>query len=141
MIFELRPADLESDGLVVTLEKHVDVMRRTGRGDVHIEADAYEPQPMNIEQVLFRIAQESLNNASKHAGASRIDVELAVEDGNVRLVVRDDGGGFNVSDPQIRAHRLGITSMEERADELGGRLRIESAKGEGTRVVLEVPIA
>ena len=141
MIFELRPADLESDGLVATLEKHVDVMRRTGRGDVHIEAGAYEPQPMAIEQVLFRIAQESLNNASKHAGASRIDVELAIEDGNVRLTVTDDGDGFDVSDPQIRAHRLGITSMEERADELGGRLRIESAKGKGTRVVLEVPIA
>ncbi|MCH8007922.1 MAG: GAF domain-containing sensor histidine kinase [Chloroflexi bacterium] len=141
LIFELRPADLESDGLVATLEKHVDVMRRTGRGDVHIEAGAYEPQPMAIEQVLFRIAQESLNNASKHAGASRIDVELAIEDGNVRLTVTDDGDGFDVSDPQIRAHRLGITSMEERADELGGRLRIESAKGKGTRVVLEVPIA
>ncbi|MCH7579728.1 MAG: GAF domain-containing sensor histidine kinase [Chloroflexi bacterium] len=141
LIFELRPADLESDGLVATLEKHIDVMRRTGRGDVHIEAGAYEPQPMNIEQVLFRIAQESLNNASKHAGANRIDVELAVEEGSVRLVVKDDGKGFDVSDPQIRAHRLGLTSMEERADELGGRLRIESTKGQGTRVVLEVPLA
>ncbi len=141
LIFELRPADLESDGLVATLEKHVDVMRRTGRGDVHIEAGAYEPQPMAVEQVLFRIAQESLNNASKHAAANRIDVELKVVDGNVRRVVTDDGAGFDVSAPQIRAHRLGITSMEERAGELGGRLRIESATGKGTRVVLEVPIA
>ncbi|MCI0855044.1 MAG: GAF domain-containing sensor histidine kinase [Chloroflexi bacterium] len=141
LIFELRPADLESDGLVATLEKHVDVMRRTGRGDVYIEAGAYVPQPIAIEQVLFRIAQESLNNASKHAAAGRIDLELKIEDGNVRLSVTDDGDGFDVSDPQIRAHRLGITSMEERADELGGRLRIESAKGKGTRVVLEVPIA
>ena len=141
LIFELRPADLESDGLIATLEKHVDVMRRTGRGDVHIEAGGYVPQPIAVEQVLFRIVQESLNNASKHAGASRIDVELKIEDGNVRLTVMDDGDGFDVSDPQIRAHRLGITSMEERADELGGRLRIESTKGKGTRVVLEVPIA
>ena len=141
LIFELRPADLESDGLVATLEKHVDVMRRTGRGDVHIEAGGYEPQPIAIEQVLFRIVQESLNNASKHAGASRIDVELKIEHGTVRLAGTADGGGLDVPDPQIRGDRPGHPALEARADELGGRLRIESTKGKGTRVVLEVPIA
>jgi signal transduction histidine kinase len=58
----------------------------------------------------------------------------------VTVVVSDDGTGFDPSDPQIRTHRLGVTSMEERAEELGGTLSIDSAPGQGTRVQVEVPL-
>ena len=88
---------------------------------------------------MFRIAQEALQNALRHAAAERIEVRL--EDGGGRLVltVADDGRGFDPSAPVLRSRRLGLTSMEERATELGGQLTVRSRPGEGTTVRLEVP--
>jgi signal transduction histidine kinase len=140
LIFELRPADLESEGLVATLQKHADVVQRAGTAEIEVRAGSYAPQPPAVERALFRIVQEALNNATRHAQASRIEIELTARDGSVAIVVADDGFGFEPGDPQIRARRLGITSMEERAEELGGRLRVVSAPGRGTRVELEVPV-
>ena len=141
LIFELRPADLEAEGLVPALEKHIEVLRRTSRFDVQVRADAYEPQPTKVELTIFRIVQEALNNAMRHSGAARIEIEITQQDGAIVIVVADDGAGFDTEHPQVRGRRLGITSMEERAKELGGRLSVESAPGRGTRVVLEVPVA
>jgi len=140
LIFELRPADLESEGLVATLEKHIDALRRQGGTEVILSAPDYEPLPAAIERTVFRIIQESLNNAVRHSQASRIEVGLVVRDGVLRAVVADDGVGFDVDNPQISARRLGLTSMRERADETGGSLQVESAPGKGTRVELEIPV-
>ncbi len=138
LIFELRPAELESDGLFPTLQKHVDVLRRVTRREIDLREDGYERQPPAVEKELFRIAQEALNNAIKHS-QGRIEVELTVRDGRLTMAVSDEGAGFDPTDPQIRARRLGITSMEERAEELGGDLRIDSGAS-GTRVELEVQL-
>jgi signal transduction histidine kinase len=140
LIFELRPADLESDGLIATLEKHADVLRRIGSAEIAISAPDYSPQPPDVERTVFRIIQESLNNVMKHSEATRADVTIAAEQGTLRVSIIDDGVGFDITDPQIRARRLGITSMEERAEEIDGELHIESSQGEGTRVELEVPL-
>jgi len=139
LIFELRPAELESEGLVSTLEKHIEVLRRITHREIDLREDAYLSQPLAVEKQLFRIAQEALNNAVKHS-RGRIEVELIVRDGRLSLAVSDEGAGFDPDDPQIRARRLGITSMEERAEELGGELKIESTAGQGTRVQLGVPL-
>jgi signal transduction histidine kinase len=140
LIFELRPAELESDGLLPTLQKHIDVVRRTTRREIELREDGYERQSTAVEKELFRIAQEALNNAIKHSQAGRIEIELTLREGRLKLVVSDDGVGFDPSDQQIRSRRLGITSMEERAEQIGGELRIESTVGRGTRVVLEAPV-
>jgi signal transduction histidine kinase len=89
---------------------------------------------------VFRIAQEALRNALRHAAAERIEVRL--EDGGGRLVlsVADDGAGFDAEAADVRGRRLGLTSMEERASELGGRLAIESRPDAGTTVRLEIPV-
>ena len=84
---------------------------------------------------MLRIAQEALHNAMRHAGASHITIRL---DDSVALEIADDGSGFDPADPELRARHLGLTSMEERARRLGGRLRIDSAAGAGTTVRLEV---
>jgi signal transduction histidine kinase len=81
-----------------------------------------------------------LNNAIKHSQAGRIEIELTLLEGRLKLVVSDNGIGFDPTDPQIRTRRLGITSMEERTEQLGGELRIESTAGRGTRVELELPV-
>ncbi len=140
LIFELRPAELESDGLLPTLQKHVDVRRRVTRREIDLREDGYERQPPAVEKELFRIAQEALNNAIKHSQAGRIEIELTLREGRLNLVVSDNGVGFDPSDQQIRSRRLGITVMEERAEQIGGDLRIESTVGRGTRVVLEAPV-
>jgi len=88
---------------------------------------------------VLRVAQEALQNAVRHSGAGHIAVRLARDDGRLVLEVADDGAGFDPADPELRSRRLGLTSMEERARRLGGRLEIRSAPGAGTRVRLESP--
>ena len=140
LIFELRPVELESDGLVATLEKHVDVLRRVTGKEIEVREEGYTRQPLAVERELLRVIQEALNNAIKHAEASRIQVELTLRDHRLEAGVADDGIGFDPGDVRIRARRLGITSMEERAAELGGELRIDSSPGSGTRLKLEMRV-
>jgi signal transduction histidine kinase len=138
VVFELRPASLEAEGLASVLRKHVDVLRRvSGRP---IELTLGDPPRLAAAQSaqVFRIAQEALQNALRHADAGHIEVRLEHGGGGLVLCVADDGRGFDVTDSAVRGRRLGLTSMEERAAELGGTLAIESVAGKGTRVRLEV---
>jgi signal transduction histidine kinase len=92
-----------------------------------------------IEGDVFRIAQEALHNALRHADAARIDIVLrCASDGQLLLEVRDDGAGFEPAAPGVRSRSLGLTTMAERAKAAGGSLTIESAPGAGTTVRLEV---
>lgn len=137
LIFELRPASLE-EGLAATLRKHVDMLRRVHGRDVELRiSGAAQPAPEDAE--VFRIAQEALNNALRHADAERIELRLAGRDGRLTLTVADDGVGFDPAAPGLRSRRLGLTSMEERARALGGTLAVVSRPGDGTTITLEVP--
>ncbi|BCS35533.1 hypothetical protein TBR22_A47660 [Luteitalea sp. TBR-22] len=89
---------------------------------------------------LYRILQETTRNATRHSGATSVDVVLSQQAGQLCLVVRDDGHGFDVGQAQ-RAGGLGLVSMRERVRSLGGTLAIHSAPGEGTRVEARVPLA
>jgi signal transduction histidine kinase len=95
--------------------------------------------PFAIEEAAFRIIQESLNNVVKHAQAARVQVELDFGPSVLRVVTRDNGVGF---DPGVapRADALGMASMRERAEAVGGRFSVETAPGRGTRVLAELPV-
>ena len=137
LVFELRPPDLARDGLAGALRKHVEVLRRLGHEQVElVVADAPEPDEARDADV-FRIAQEALQNALKHANAGRVAVSLRAGDG-LLLEVADDGVGFDPGSADVRSRRLGLTSMEERARRIGGTLEIASTPGAGTTVRLEV---
>jgi signal transduction histidine kinase len=140
IVFELRPAQLEADGLVVTLEKHLAIVARTYDlgAELHVDGDDSVVGP-DEQLELFRIVQEALTNVVRHAEATKIVVDLELRPDRVTLVVRDDGRGFDPATRGIRARRLGLTSMHERADAIGGRFAIESAPGGGTEVRVEVP--
>jgi signal transduction histidine kinase len=142
VILELRPPELERDGLATTLRKHVDVVRRVrdGRPELTLELGAEPAASPDRDRELLRIAQEALQNALRHADASRVLVRLAAGDGRLVLEIRDDGVGFDPDAPALRARRLGLTSMEQRARRVGGRLKIASAAGAGTSVRLEAPL-
>jgi signal transduction histidine kinase len=139
LIFELRPPDVESEGLLVALRKHVDVLRRVYRRDVGLHVDGDPELPPETGAEVLRIVQEALQNALRHSSAERLDVFLDADDEMVRVRVVDDGSGFDPGAPGLRARRLGLTSMEERARSVGGRLSITSRPAEGTTIALEVP--
>jgi signal transduction histidine kinase len=140
LIFELRPAEVETEGLVPTLRKHVDVLRKVYEPTIELVVKRERRLPPALERELFRVAQEALNNALKHARAEEISVEVDVSDRCARLAVRDRGVGFEPADAQRRSRRLGLVSMHERARELGAELEIHSRPGKGTVVTLDLPL-
>jgi signal transduction histidine kinase len=141
LIFELRPPDLERDGLCGALRKHVEVLRRLqpGAGEIDLDLEAEIERDPARDQELLRIAQEALQNALRHARAQHVRVRLTQQNGHLLLEVADDGVGFDPDAPELRSRRLGLTSMEERAERIGARLEIESELGKGTAVKLEAP--
>jgi signal transduction histidine kinase len=139
LIFELRPADLDSEGLVATLRKHVEVLSSVHGIEIEFKENGYRRLEPEVEREIYRVAQEAVGNALKHANAGKIQVQLGLVNGTANLTVVDDGRGFDPDASQVRATRLGITSMEERAEAIGGSLKIESGQ-KGTRVCLEVPL-
>jgi signal transduction histidine kinase len=99
------------------------------------------PIPQETEQQLLRIAQEAVANVTKHAGASRIEIQLQREPKRLRLRIVDDGRGFEERDA-FAAHggHFGLIGMRERAERLGGELHLASRPGEGTQVEASVPL-
>jgi signal transduction histidine kinase len=139
VILALRPAAIEAEGLAATLAKHVDLLRRAYGIEIALDTAGRVELSAAAASEVLRIAQEALQNALRHAGAGRIAVRLEAADGHVVLSVADDGEGFDANAPAVRARRLGLTSMEERARDLGGRLEIDSEPGRGTTIRLAVP--
>jgi signal transduction histidine kinase len=140
-IHDLRSPQLESRDLATALRE----FGRTAVGSTNIRfsmsatgaAAAYPPR---IENQLLRVGQEAITNAVRHAGASRVRVELESHAGAVTLSVTDDGRGFDYEHTLAHADgHYGLSTMRERAEELGGRLRVTTAAGEGTTVTAVVP--
>jgi signal transduction histidine kinase len=141
----LRPADLERDGLVAALDAQLSLAGRARDVPVEIDAGELPELAADDEHQILRIAQEAVSNALRHADASRVLVFLGTEarqDAPADLVMRvtDDGRGFDPSARAVRARRLGLTSMNERAASMGGSLTITSAANQGTTVELRVPL-
>jgi signal transduction histidine kinase len=137
----LRPADLERDGLVAVLRNQFTVAGQVHGVPVELETVAVPELDPDDEHQVLRILQEAVTNALRHAKASRVVVTVATGDGGGGLLARvaDDGGGFDPTARVLRARRLGLTSMQDRAEALGGTLTIESSPGTGTTVTLQVP--
>jgi signal transduction histidine kinase len=140
LIFELRPAELETEGLAAALRKHVEVLQRLYDQEIELRVDGDRRLPPDVEKGLLRIAQEALGNALRHAGAGHVELSLAARDSRVSIRVVDDGQGFDPAEAATRSRRLGLTSMRERAEALGGVLTIESAQGKGTTISVEVKL-
>jgi len=138
LVFELRPPDLERDGLCGALRKHVDVLRRLQQREIELELDDGVTAGLERNPEVLRIAQEALQNALRHSGAAHVALRLERKGDGLVLEVEDDGSGFDPEAPELRSRRLGLTSMEERARRAGGRLEIRSARGAGTTVRLEL---
>jgi two-component system, chemotaxis family, CheB/CheR fusion protein len=141
LAWELRPAVLDELGLAAALPRFV--TEWAAHVGIHADCRFGEFQSGQLardaEIAFYRVTQEALNNVSKHAHASRVDVVLASTGGKVVLVIEDDGVGFDPSD-ETAARGFGFAGMRERAALVGATLEIESAPGDGTSVFLRCPI-
>lgn len=138
----LRPPALQDVGVVAAIRSH---LRQTAEStELELEFDA-DPVDSLLDEdgklVLYRVVQEAVNNVVRHAEASGVTVSIARSEGGVRAVVEDDGKGFDSERAMQGGKGLGIMGMQERATSVGGRLSIDTRRGEGTRVVVELPAA
>jgi signal transduction histidine kinase len=144
MLFTLRPIILETEGLVAALNQYAENLRENDKLPVDVDAEHYRDcLDSEAQGVVFAIVEEAVNNAKKHAQASRIWVQLAVQGDMFVAQVVDNGRGFDVQaverDYSSRGS-LGMLNLRERAELVGGTLNIESTPGQGTRVTLIVPL-
>jgi two-component system, NarL family, sensor histidine kinase LiaS len=137
LIRELRPAALANKGLAPAIREFcLDWSRQTGIAP-EVRVVGERPAPLEVEQALFRVAQEALANVARHSGATQVDVRVAWEGGTLSLAIQDDGRGFDGAMAEGRG--VGLRSMRERVEGMGGTMLVSSTPG-GTRVEARVPL-
>jgi signal transduction histidine kinase len=133
----LRPSMLDDFGLVPALNWHArEMTKRTGLNVLLTADEAADELPEEHTTCIYRLVQEAVNNAARHASARTVHVELRREEERVYVSVRDDGAGF---DTRI-VRGLGLLGMEERVRRLGGRIAVDSQPGRGTAISVELPV-
>jgi PAS domain S-box-containing protein len=142
LLFELRPPALDHEGLGPTLRMHLDALAAEDQVVYRLDDRLEEDPPRDVRVILYRIAQEALANARKHALATEVVVELEDVNRGLALRVRDDGVGFRADQTKGRPpERLGLISIRERAEMAGGWCRVWSSPGKGTIVECWIPLA
>lgn len=139
LVYELRPSALEEEGLVGALKQRLDAVEGRAGVETCLIVKGRVELPPTVEVALYRIAQEALNNALKHAYATSVTVKVSAGEGIVELTVTDDGRGFNLEGVD-QMGGMGLATMRERAERENGTLRILSSPGQGTvvKVTLEM---
>lgn len=140
MLFELRPVALDREGLVVALRLYAEHAAATTGWSWEVEGEIDDELGPDDQVLLYRIAQEAIQNARKHADATYVRIEVTAADGGVGVRVHDDGAGFVPDDAATPAPgHLGLTAMQESAELAGGWVRVSSAPGSGTTVECWLP--
>jgi ligand-binding sensor domain-containing protein/signal transduction histidine kinase len=139
LIFELHRPELGKSGLVGALQARLDAVER--RGGMHSEllVEGNEKLPRAVQEELYNIAHEALNNTLKHAHANNVSIRLRFDETETEMEVCDDGVGFDAAVNQMSGG-FGISGMRERAQKIGGVLLVVSSPGEGTKVSVRVPM-
>ena len=139
LITELRPAALDDLGLGPAIESLATRQAAIGGFAVHTELDlsSAERLPRDTESAIYRIVQEALSNAVRHAAARSVDLRVTRLPDRVEIIVQDDGRGF---EPAEASAGFGLTGMRERAVLAGGRLSVSSADGGPTCVTAVLPV-
>ncbi len=140
LVYSLRPAEMEDQGLVVALKRWGERMRHEHLLPVEVTIEGSTRLRLSEaqERELFRVAQEVLNNVVKHAQATQAKVRLRVLPSGITLLIEDDGIGFNPAIP-LRADAFGTRGMRERVALLGGEFSVTSRQGSGTQILVTIP--
>jgi signal transduction histidine kinase len=139
VVVGLRPAALDEEGLPATLRTEVEVLGRAHSARISFSHRHVRALPAAQEEAVLRVAQEALHNALRHADAGSVSVCLEGRGRGAVLTVTDDGRGFDPSVVRRAGRHLGLVSMRDRADGVGGGLTVDSAPGKGTVIEMEVP--
>jgi signal transduction histidine kinase len=134
---ELRPPALDDFGLEPALERLTSIVAERSGIDVQLSVRSPVALPADQETAIYRIVQEALTNIVKHAGATSVSIIVMASGPSVRLVIEDDGSGFDPT--KVRDGALGLIGVRERVAILGGRFELQSAPGAGTTIVVELP--
>ncbi|MFD2922562.1 sensor histidine kinase [Halobacillus naozhouensis] len=139
IIYDLRPMALDDLGLVPTLKKYLATTEEYNDIKISFTSIGKERRlESKYEVALFRLIQEAVQNAVKHAEPSKIHVAIEMKPENANILIKDDGKGF---DPSIKKEKsFGLMGMRERVDMVHGELKIDSSKGQGTIVMIQIPI-
>jgi signal transduction histidine kinase len=137
LIYQLRPPVLEKEGLLTALQARLAAVEGRAGLKTGLKTDLTARLPFAIEEGLYHIAQEALNNALKHAHARSVNVSLLQNGPVISLEIVDDGIGFEVASAYEEG-KMGLPDMEDHASELGGRLTVVSEPGKGTRIRVDV---
>ena len=136
LLYELRPADLEQEGLIRAIELRLNAVERRANLQLDVRLDELAGLSPSQEVELYHIVVEALNNVVKHAAATRVALHLTQADGYVRLRIVDDGQGF---DPAQTRGGMGLRNIRERVARLDGQLTVFSEPGAGTRLEAVIP--
>ena len=143
-IFDLRPMMLDDLGLIPTLKRYGQTFETKYHIPMHLTTQGDLALPSHVEVLVFRSVQELMNNAARHAHASRIQVTLDVQNDPVVVAVEDDGSGFDVESVLTAARRRGgsgLANLEKRIQMLRGKIQFQSSTGRGTKVRIELPLS
>ncbi|NOZ29995.1 MAG: HAMP domain-containing protein [Chloroflexi bacterium] len=145
LAFDLRPSVLDDLGLVAALRRYAQRYRERFGIAAEVEAVGLEDLRLTpeVETTVYRIVQEAMTNAAKYAACAHLSVLLQAHDGQLSVIVEDDGTGFDVEEvfrSEAGQTKLGLYGMQERAELIGGRLDIEARLGTGTSIYLRVPL-
>jgi NarL family two-component system sensor histidine kinase LiaS len=135
LIHQLRPVALTDGGLADALREYAAEWMQLSSMEIAVQVQGERPLPLDVERSLFRIAQEALSNVARHSEARSAELSLVYDADAVTLTISDDGRGFDTGSPQSG---LGLRSMRERAEALGGTLIVESTLEQGTRVLVRL---
>jgi signal transduction histidine kinase len=138
----VHPRVLDDLGLIAALQLLAREAQDRGPASVQVESDgAVDDIPVAVTSVMYRVAQEAMNNAMRHGRPTQIVLRMHRRDGTALLEVEDNGAGFNVADAERRRPGMGLFTMRERAALVGGAVEITSQTGHGTRVAATIPLA
>lgn len=141
IIARLSPLVLQELGLIAAIRKEAkDLAKSTGvKARVAVSDDVGRLAP-EVETAFYRVVQEALHNVAKHAQARSVNIQMSRDDGMVTLLVEDDGVGISKTQGKSERRSFGLAGIKERIGTLGGKVRVTSAKGKGTRVEVTVPV-
>ena len=137
LIQEMYPVALKEKGLVATVREYV--FEWEGRTDIQADVNIKGERrlSLNIEQAIFRVIQEALSNVSRHSGADHVEVKLTYSDGQVEVIIVDNGCGF---DKEVKSSGMGLLSIQERIQSVAGTVEIFSLPDCGTRLIVNLPV-
>ncbi|MDC3412218.1 sensor histidine kinase [Aquibacillus sp. 3ASR75-11] len=139
IIYDLRPMALDDLGLIPTMKKYLENVKEYNGTNIEFISIGYEKRlPTKYEVALFRLVQEAVQNAIKHASAKKITVKVEIMKNKVTLLIKDDGKGFDIKTKKEKS--FGIVGMNERVEMLDGEINFNSKIGEGTFVLIKVPL-